>query len=70
MNKLLVTSDAATQMPLLLATEKQLVTDAFGTILYQTPDIVGYDSTKVSNVSTIPVSPGVIWNYWEWKLAS
>ena len=41
----------------------------FGTTLYQLPDIVGFDSTKVSGVSSIPVSPGVFFNFWEWKLA-
>lgn len=69
MTQLNVTTDAATQNKLLQQTDKQLVTDGFGTILYQTPDIVGYDTTKVTNVSTIPVSPGVFWNFWEWKLA-
>ncbi len=59
-----------TQNQMLEATEKQLVTDGFGTILYQYPDIVGFDSTKVTNVSSIPVSPRLFWNFWEWKLAS
>ncbi len=70
MNTLNVTTDPATQNKLLQETEKQLVADGFGTILYQTPDIVGFDSTKVTGVSTIPVSPGVFWNFFEWKLAS
>jgi len=70
MNTLNVTPDVPTQDKLLVQTEKQLVTDGFGAILYQTPDIVGYDSNKVTGVSTVPVSPGVFWNYWEWKLAS
>jgi len=70
MNTLNVTPDVPTQNKLLEQTEKQLVADGFGTILYQTPDIVGYDSTKVTGVATVPVSPGVFWNYWEWKLAS
>ncbi len=70
MNQLLITSDAAKQNPLIASTEKQLVTDNFGTILYQYPDIVGFDSSKVTNVSSIPVSPQLFWNFWEWKLAS
>ena len=46
-DQLNVTTDVPTQNKLLQETEKQLVTDGFGTILYQYPDIVGYDSTKV-----------------------
>lgn len=69
MTELNITSDPTKQLPLIESTEKQLVAGGFGTILYQYPDIVGYDSNKVSNVSSIPVSPGVFYNYWEWKLA-
>ncbi len=68
MTALNITSDPTTQNTLIESTEKQLVANAFGTILYQYPDIVGYDSNKVSNISSIPVSPGVFYNYWEWKL--
>ncbi len=69
MTTLNITSDASKQLPLIISTEKQLVSDAFGTILYQYPDIVGYDSNKVTGVSSVPTSPGVFYNYWEWKLA-
>ncbi len=70
MNTLLVTADQSAQTKILEQTEKALVTDGFGTILYQYPDVVGYDSKKISNISTIPVVPQVFWNYWEWKLSS
>ena len=70
MDKLLVTSDQTTQISLQAEMEKNLVTDGFGTILYQYPDVVGYDSTKISNISTIPVVPQVFYNFWEWKLTS
>jgi peptide/nickel transport system substrate-binding protein len=69
MTELNITSDPTKQNTLIESTEKQLVANAFGTILYQYPDIVGYDSNKVTNVSSIPVSPGVFYNYWEWKLS-
>lgn len=69
MNTLNETSDPATQAKLLRELEKNLVADNFGTVLYQFPDIVGFDSNKVTNVSSIPVSPQVFWNFWEWKLA-
>ena len=69
MDELNVTSDESKQATILAELEKNLVTDGFGTILYQYPDIVGFDSTKVSNVSSIPTSPNVFFNFWEWKLA-
>ena len=70
MDQILVTPDTATQNKLLAEAEKHLVSDGFGTILYQYPDVVGYDSNKLTGISTIPVVPQVLWNYWEWKLSS
>ncbi len=67
MNALNVTSDTATQSRILESLEEQLVKDNFGTVLYEYPDIVAFDSSKVTGVSSIPVSPGVFWNFWEWK---
>lgn len=67
MNQLNVTTDAATQKKLLTDTEKQLVTDGFGTILFQFPEIIGFDSAKVTGVAGITVVPGVFFNFWEWK---
>jgi peptide/nickel transport system substrate-binding protein len=67
MNQLNVTTDAATQTKLLTDTEKQLVKDGFGTILFQFPDIIGYDTNKVTGVAGITVVPGVFFNFWEWK---
>ena len=69
MDELNVTPDETRQNAILIELEKNLVTDGFGTILYQYPDIVGFDSTKVTNVSSIPTSPLVFFNFWEWKLA-
>ena len=69
MTALNVEADPAKQLPLIQSTEKLLVDNGFGTILYQTPDIVGYDSNKITNISSIPCSPGVFYNFWEWKLA-
>ena len=69
MTALNITSDPTKQNALIESTEKQLVANAFGTILYQYPDIVGYDSNKITNISSVPVSPGVFYDYWDWKLA-
>lgn len=69
MNELNITSDPAKQLTLISETEAQLVKDGFGAVLFNFPDIVGYDSTKVQNVIKIALSPSPITNYWEWKLA-
>ena len=58
MNQLNVTTDAAKQTDAdHRAPRSTWSRTRFGTILYQYPDIVGYDSTKVTDVSTIPLSP-------------
>lgn len=62
--------DTKKQFDDLLAAEKLLWADAFGSVLFQYPDIVGYNSSAVSGVSDAPLSPTFLWNFWEWKLAS
>ena len=47
--------------------EKQLVDDAFGTVIFQFPNVTAWNSTKVTGVSDIPLSPGVFFNFWEWQ---
>ena len=59
--------DATKQMADMVTAEKQMWADGFGTLLFQFPDIVGYDSTKVTGVSDAPLSPTFLWNYWDWK---
>src|SRR6478752_320641 len=46
--------------------EKQLVDDAFGTVIFQFPNVVAWNSTKVDGVSDLSLSPVVLSNYWEW----
>ncbi len=46
--------------------EKHLVDDAFGTVIFQFPNVAAWNSTKVDGVSDLPLSPGVLFNYWEW----
>ena len=38
--------------------EKQLVDDAFGTVIFQFPDVTAWNTTKVTGVSDVPLSPG------------
>ena len=61
-----VTTDKARQEAILQQVEKQLVDDAFGITIFQFPEITGI-SSKVQNVSSIPLSPNYFWNFWEWK---
>jgi len=54
----------------MVTAEKAMWADGFGTLLFQFPDIVGYNSTTVTGVGDAPLSPTFLWNYWEWKTAS
>lgn len=62
--------DPQKQFDDLLTAEKHLWADGFGSVLFQFPDIVGYNSNAVTGVGDAPLSPTFIWNYWEWKAAS
>jgi peptide/nickel transport system substrate-binding protein len=62
--------DPDKQFQLMLNAEKQLWADGFGVLLFQYPDIVAYNSNKVSGVGYAPMSPTFLWNYWEWKTVS
>ena len=46
--------------------EKQLVDDAFGTVIFQFPNVTSWNTTKVLGVSDMPLSPGYLYNYWDW----
>ncbi|MTD12921.1 ABC transporter family substrate-binding protein [Nakamurella sp. YIM 132087] len=69
MTDLNTTTETDAQVKLISDTEAQLVADGFGTTIFQHPDIVGFDSTKVTGVGSIPVVPAVFYNFWEWKIA-
>ncbi len=51
----------------LVTVEKTLVDDAFGVTLYQFPGVTSWNGNRVSGVSTIPLSPGPFFNFWEWE---
>jgi peptide/nickel transport system substrate-binding protein len=59
-------ADLAEETELLKQIETILVNDAFGTVLFQFPGVTAYDDT-LQNVSTIPLSPTIFWNFWEWE---
>ncbi|MEJ7648846.1 MAG: ABC transporter family substrate-binding protein [Nakamurella sp.] len=70
LNELNVTPDPAKQKELILNVEKALFEDAFGTVIFQFPDITAFNANKVKNVSTISLAPTYFWNFWEWTTAS
>ncbi len=51
----------------LVTVEKTLVDDAFGVTLYQFPGVTAWNSNRVTGVSTIPLSPGPFFNFWDWE---
>jgi peptide/nickel transport system substrate-binding protein len=68
-DQLKASTDADVQRQLLLDIEKELWADAFGLTLYQHPGLTAFNSTYVSGVSAITLSPTVFWNFWEWQAA-
>lgn len=60
-------SDAAKQQEILRKIESLLVADGFGLTLFQHPRPTGV-SDRLGNVSTMPLGPAYLWNFWEWTL--
>jgi peptide/nickel transport system substrate-binding protein len=61
------TTDADRQDEILLEVESILFEDAFGLPIFQFPEITAYNATYVENVSSIPLSPTVFWDVWNWE---
>ncbi len=62
------TAEVDKQTPLIIQVEKNLFADAFGTVIFQFPDLVAFNSKKIAGVKQMPLSPGYFWNYWEWTV--
>lgn len=62
------TLDSTKQFELNNQIEKKLVDDAFGTIIFQFPNLLIYNKNMVTGVSDAPLTPNYFWNFWEWKL--
>ncbi len=67
LNELNVTTDTDRQNEIVREVEKILVDEAFGITIFQFPEITGI-SNRMENVSSIPLSPTMFWNFWEWKV--
>ena len=64
--ELQATADLARQDEILLEVEQVLFDDAFGLPIFQFPEITAFNSTYVQNVSSIPLSPTVLYDVWNW----
>jgi peptide/nickel transport system substrate-binding protein len=65
--ELQATTDPARQDEILVEIESVLFEDAFGLPIFQFPQITAFNTTYVSGVSDIPISPTVFFNVWEWE---
>lgn len=63
-------TDPEEQKNLLIEIESQLHADGFGLPIFQHPEITGYNSTYVDGVDSIPLSPTVLYNFWDWTAAA
>ncbi len=64
--ELQATTDADRQDEILLEVESILFEDAFGLPIFQFPEITAFNTTYVENVSSIPLSPTLFWDVWNW----
>lgn len=69
-DQLKASTDSAEQQQLLVDIEKELVADAFGVTIFQHPGLTAYNSTYVTDVSTITLAPTVFWDIYNWTPAS
>lgn len=60
-------TDPDAQQQLLVEIEQQLWNDAFGITIYQFPTLTAYNSTYVTGVRDLPLSPVFFHNFWEWQ---
>jgi ABC-type transport system substrate-binding protein len=49
-----------------LAAEKLLIQDAVTLGIFQHPAVTAHNSA-LKNVKLAPLTPNVVWNFWEWK---
>ncbi|MFM7351173.1 MAG: ABC transporter substrate-binding protein [Actinomycetota bacterium] len=54
------------KLDLYLAVEKEVMKDAVTLPIFQHPGVTAVNA-KLQNVKPNPLSPQLVWNYWEWK---
>jgi peptide/nickel transport system substrate-binding protein len=52
-----------------LIVEKELMKDAVSLPIFQHPGVTAVNK-KLQNVKPNPLSPTLVWNYWEWKYSN
>lgn len=62
-------TDPDVETQLTIDVEKQLNEDAYGVTIFQFPGVVAHRDV-LAGVSTIPLSPTIFWNYWEWEISA
>ncbi|MDO5630000.1 MAG: ABC transporter family substrate-binding protein [Mobilicoccus sp.] len=70
LNELNITTDTDRQSEIIKEVEKILVDEAFGLTIFQFPEITGFDTTRISGVKSIALSPTYFHNFWEWEVVS
>lgn len=62
-------TDPEKETELTINIEKQLNEDGFSVPIFQFPGVVAKRDV-LGGVSTIPLSPTIFWNYWEWEISA
>lgn len=62
-------TDPEKETELTINIEKQLNEDGFSVPIFQFPGVVAQRDV-LSGVSTIPLSPTIFWNFWEWEISA
>ena len=65
-DRLAFEADPVKQAEIRQGIDRLLWSDAYGATLYQNPAIVAVNPTVIG-VKLAPLSPGILWNVWEWK---
>lgn len=67
--QLTVAPNDATRISIRQQVDAELFADAYGLPLYQDPAVVAVDGS-VTGVKLAPLSPGILWNVWQWRPAT
>ncbi len=59
-------TDATAANELLVTAEQELGEQYWSMPIFQFPGITAWDSSKVTGVTAMPLTPQYFWNFWEW----
>ncbi|MHA3947060.1 ABC transporter family substrate-binding protein [Cellulomonas bogoriensis] len=66
-DELAVNTDPEVETELLIQIERQLFEDGFSIPIFQHPGVMAWRD-EFAGASTIPLSPTIFWNFWEWDI--